>query len=73
MSIQVAYEIDHVSLLQDSSKLLFFYVFCCNPKEKGQITRNINIKKGNLYIGNQYYYYFGLPKIRIGWVHTTKN
>ena len=25
-----------------------------------------------LLIGNQYYF-FGLPKIRVGWAHTTKN
>ena len=78
MSTQVTYEIDHVSLLHDStisSALNFcFYVFCCNPKEKGDITRNINSKKRNLYIGNQYYYYyFGLPKIRVGQAHATKN
>ena len=43
MLIQVTYEIDHVSLLQDStiqSALnFFFYVFYFNLKEKGQITK----------------------------------
>ena len=31
------------------------------------------VKKRNVYIGNQYYYYFGLPKIRVGRARTTKN
>ena len=54
MSPQITYEIDHVSLLQDSTILsaldffFFFYVFYCNLKEKGQITRNINSKKRNV-------------------------
>ena len=54
MSPQIKYEIDHVSLLQDSTILsaldffFFFYVFYCNLKEKGQITRNINSKKRNV-------------------------
>ena len=34
-------------------------------KNKSQITRNINSKKRNIYMGNQYYYYFGLPNMRI--------
>ena len=78
MSTQITYEIDHVSLLQDSTIssaldfCFFFNVFYCNLKEKGQITRNINSKKRNVEIGNLYYY-FGLPKISIGQAHTTKN
>ena len=60
------YETDHVSLLQDStissSQNFCFYVFYCNLKEKGQITRNLNSKKRNIYVENQHYYYFGLPK-----------
>ena len=78
MSTQITYEINHVSLLQDSTIssaldfCFFFYVFYCNLKEKGQITRNINSKKRNVKIGNLYYY-FGLPKISIGQAHTTKN
>ena len=43
MLTQVTYEIDHVSLLQDStipSALnFFFYVFYFILKEKGQITK----------------------------------
>ena len=62
----VTYETDHVSLLQDSTvtsaQNFCFYVFYCNLKEKGQITRNLNSKKRNIYAGNQYYYYFGWPK-----------
>ena len=49
MSTQVTYEIDHISLLQDSTILsalnFFSYIFCCNLKEEGQIKRNINSKK----------------------------
>ena len=52
---------------------LFFYVFYRNLKEKDHIKRNINSKKRNVYIGNRYHYYFGLPKIRIGRTRTTKN
>ena len=54
MSPQITYEIDHVSLLQDSTILsaldffFFFFVFFFNLKEKGQITRNINSKKRNV-------------------------
>ena len=60
ISTQVTYKIDHVSLLQDSTisralNFKFFYAFCCNLEEKGQITRNINSKKINVYIGNQYF------------------
>ena len=67
------------ALLQDStisSALNFcFCVFCRNLKEKDHIKININSKKSNGYIGNQYYYYYylGLPKIRIGRARTTKN
>ena len=49
---------------------LFFYVFYRNLKEKDHIKRNINSKKTNVYIGNQYYY-FGFPIIRVGRAHTT--
>ena len=66
------------ALLQDStisSALNFcFFVFYRNLKEKDHIKININSKKSNVYIGNQYYYYYlGLPKIRIGRARTTKN
>ena len=47
------------------TKFLFFMY--CNVKEKGQITRNKNSKKKNVYIENQYYYYFGLPKLGSVW------
>ena len=78
MSTQVTYKIDHVSLLQDSTissalNFKFFYAFCCNLEEKGQITRNINSKRINVYIGNQYFYYFGLPKFRVGQARTEKH
>ena len=48
-------------------------MYCCNLKEKGKIIGNTNSKKINIYVGNQYYYYFGLPKIRVGQARTTKN
>ena len=48
-------------------------MFYCNLKEKDHIKRNINSKKINVYIGNYYYYYLGLPKIRVGWTRTIKN
>ena len=58
-------QIDHFSLLQDSTKssaLNFFYVFCCDLKEKGQITRNMNNKnKKSLY--RKSVLLFGLPKL----------
>ena len=58
-------QIDHFSLLQDltiSSALNFFYVFCCDLKEKGQITRNMNNKnKKSLY--RKSVSLFGLPKL----------
>ena len=78
MLAQVTYKIDHVSLLQDSTissalNFKFFYAFCCNLEEKGQITRNINSKRINVYIGNQYFYYFGLPKFRVGQARTEKH
>ena len=49
----------------------FFYVFYCNLKEK-YIKRNVDSKKRNICTGNQYYY-FDLPKIRVGQACTTKN
>ena len=58
-------QIDHFSLLQDStisSALNFFYVFCCDLKEKGQITSNMNNKnKKSLY--RKSVLLFGLPKL----------
>ena len=46
---QRTYEIDHVSLLRDSTtssalNFCFFYVFYCNLKVKNNIKRNINSK-----------------------------
>ena len=74
--IQVTYEAEHISLLRDSAMsnaLNFcFYIFYCNLKEKDHTKRIIDSKKINIYLGNQYYY-FGLPKIRVGRAHTTKN
>ena len=49
ISTKVAYEIDHISLIQDStisSALIFcFYAFYGNLKEKDHIKRNKNSKK----------------------------
>ena len=76
MTAQVTHEIDHISLLWDSamSSTLNFCcnVFYCNLKEKDHIKININSKKRNIFIGNQYYY-FGLPQIRVSLACTTKN
>ena len=77
MSTQVIYEIDHISLLRDSTmssapNFCFFYVFYCNLKEKYHIKRNVDSKKRNVYTENQYYY-FDLPKIRVGQARATKN
>ena len=54
--------------------MLVFYVFYLKEKckRKSSHKRNINSKRSNVYIGNQYYYYLGLPKITIGWACTTK-
>ena len=41
-------------------EIFVFYVFYCNLKKKKN------------YVGNQYYYHLILPKIRVGWAHTTK-
>ena len=69
---QVTYEIDHISFL--SSALSFcFYVSYRYLKEEDRFKRNMNSQKRNIYIGNQYYYYFGLPKIRVRRARTTKN
>ena len=77
MSTQVKYEINHTSLLLDStisSALNFcFYVFYCYLKEKDYVKRNIDSKKRNVYIGNQYSCYSGLPKIRVGRALKAKN
>ena len=48
-------------------------LFCCNRKEKDHVRRKINSKNKSIYAWNQYYYYFGLPKIRVSQAHTTKN
>ena len=70
MSAQVTYEVDYISLLWDSaisSALNFcFYVLYRDLKENDHIKRNENSEKRNIYVRNQYYY-FGLPKIRVGW------
>ena len=71
---QVTYETDHISLLQDlviSSAQNF--CFLCITVILKNIKRNINSKKRNVYIGNHYYYNFGLPKIRVGRARTTEN
>ena len=74
--IQVTYEAEHISLLRDSAMsnaLNFcFYIFYCNLKEKDHTKRIIDSKTINIFLGNQYYYYFGLPKIRVGRARTTK-
>ena len=74
-SIKATYEIDHISLLRDStmsSALNFCYVFYCNIKEKYHIRKIINSKKINIYTWNQYYY-FDLPKMRVSRARATKN
>ena len=77
MSPQVTYEIDHIPVLRDSttsSALCFLCILYGNLKEKDHIKRNINSKKRDVYIGNQYYYYyFRLPKIRVGRARTINN
>ena len=40
--------------------------------KKKHIRRKINRKK-NVYMSNQCYYYFDLPKIKVGQAHTIKN
>ena len=59
--------------IQLSSALnICFYVFYRYLKEKDHIKRNINSKKRNVYVENQYYCYFGLLKIRgVGLARTT--
>ena len=54
-------------------EIFVFHVFFRNLKEEDHIKRNINSKKRNVCIGNQYYYYFDLPKIRVCRAGTTKN
>ena len=59
------------------TKFLFFMYFnvfyvIYFQKEKYHIRRNINSKKRNVYMQNQYYY-FDLPKVRFGRARTTKN
>ena len=58
MSTQVTYEVDYISLLRDLTSRALNFVFL-----KGHIKRNMNSKKRNVYIGNQYCYYLGLQKI----------
>ena len=58
--------------MSNALKFWFFYVFYCNLKEKNHIRRIINGKKGNIYMWNQYCYYFDLPKFRVGQARTTK-
>ena len=77
-SAQVTCEDNQMSYseIQQISKALnfCFYISYCNLKEKERIKRNINSKKKHVYIANQYYYYFRLPRIRVGIrVGTTKN
>ena len=67
MSTQVTYEIDHIYF---KCPKFVFYVFYRNLKEKDHIKRNINSKKRNVYIGNQYYY-FGFPIIRVSRARTS--
>ena len=56
------------------SSALNFYFWCILLwSKKIYIRRNINLKKGEVCMWNQYYYCFDLPKIRVGRAHTTKN
>ena len=74
-------EIDHEKrLLRDStmlSALNFCFCFLCilslYRKEKDHVKRIKNRNKRNVYIGNQYYFDFGLPKIRVGKARATEN
>ena len=66
-STQVTYETAYISLLRDSTMsnvLNLFFIY--------HIRNIINNKKRNFYMGN-HYYYFDLPKIRVGRARTTKN
>ena len=58
MSTQNTYEVDYISLVRDLTSRALNFVFL-----KGHIKRNMNSKKRNVYIGNQYCYYLGLQKI----------
>ena len=58
MSTQNTYEVDYISLVRDLTSHALNFVFL-----KGHIKRNMNSKKRNVYIGNQYCYYLGLQKI----------
>ena len=79
MSTQVTYEIDHISLLQDSKissvlNFCFWYVLLLSKRKKSHVKGNTNSKKRNVFVEMKIqYYYFGLPKIRVGPAHTTKN
>ena len=42
---------------------MFFYVFYRILQEKDHIKRNINSKKRNVYIGNQYYHFGHFRKL----------
>ena len=42
-------------------------------KRKDHFRRKMNSKNKNICVSNQFYYYFDLPKIRVGWGRTTKN
>ena len=54
-------------------QIFVFYLFYRILKEKDYIRRKVNSKKRNVYMWNQYYCYFDLPKIGVGWDPTTKN
>ena len=60
-----------ISLLCDStiSRALNFCFLCTLLQPKGKV----NSKKENVYMWNQFHYFFDLPKIRVGWAHATKN
>ena len=46
---------------------MFFIVI-----RKKKISRKSIVKKRNVYMGNQRYYYFDLPKVRVGRARATK-
>ena len=54
-------------------KIFVFIDFIATQKKKIILGENEIVKRKNIYMLNQHYYYFGLPKIRIIWAHTTKN
>ena len=68
---EVTYGSDHISLTLSNVLNFVFIYFVATEKKK--IRRSINSNNKNIYAWNQHYYYFDLPKIRVGQARTTKN